>query len=46
MYGVAVLEFRGELVCRETVYVTEGFPAPEWRAAWRAAPPVGGGDLS
>jgi ketosteroid isomerase-like protein len=40
MYGVDVLEFRGDQVCRETIYVTEGFPAPESRAAWRAAPPA------
>jgi hypothetical protein len=40
MWGVDVLEFRGELVSRETVYVTEGFPAPDWRAAWRAALPT------
>jgi SnoaL-like domain len=46
MYGLDVLEFRGELVCRETVYVTEGFPAPDWRAAWRAAPPAVREDVS
>ncbi|NEK57914.1 hypothetical protein GCU56_08525 [Geodermatophilus sabuli] len=38
-FGVDVLELRGEPVSRETVHVTEGWPAPEWRAAWRAAPP-------
>jgi len=36
-YGVDVLEFRGDKVSRETVYVTEGWDAPEWRARWRAA---------
>jgi ketosteroid isomerase-like protein len=40
MFGVDVLEFRGDRVTRETIYVTEGFPAPDWRAAWRAAPPA------
>jgi SnoaL-like domain len=35
-YGIDVLEFRGDRVTRETVYVTEAFPAPEWRSAWRA----------
>jgi hypothetical protein len=38
-YGVDVLEFRGDKVVRETIYVTEGWAAPEWRARWRAAPP-------
>jgi SnoaL-like protein len=33
-----VLEFRGEKVARETIYVTETWEAPEWRARWRAAP--------
>jgi hypothetical protein len=40
MLGVDVLEFRGEQVTRETIYVTEGFPAPAWRAAWRAGQPA------
>ena len=38
-YGVTILEFRGEKVARETIYYAEAFPAPEWSAAWRAAPP-------
>jgi hypothetical protein len=33
-----VLEFRGDKVVRETIYVTEPWEAPEWRAKWRAAP--------
>jgi hypothetical protein len=37
-FGVDVLEFRGERVSRETVYVMDGWAAPDWRAAWRAAP--------
>ena len=41
MLGVDVLEFRGEQIARETIYVADGFPAPDWRAAWRAAPPAG-----
>ena len=40
-YGVDILEFRGGVVTRETIYVTEPWPAPEWRARWRAAPPRG-----
>ena len=35
---VNVLEFRGDRVARETIYVTEPWDAPEWRARWRAAP--------
>jgi ketosteroid isomerase-like protein len=37
-YGVSIIELRGERIARETVYVTEAFEAPEWRASWRAAP--------
>lgn len=36
--GVSILEFRGDHVARETIYVTEPWEAPEWRAPWRAAP--------
>jgi hypothetical protein len=35
---VNILEFRGDKVARETIYVTKRWEAPEWRAAWRAAP--------
>ena len=47
-YGVDILEFRGDKVARESIYVTEGWEAPEWRAPWRAAPPrqAGSGTLS
>jgi len=31
-----ILEFRGDKVARETIYVMEGWEAPEWRAPWRA----------
>jgi SnoaL-like domain len=37
-FGVSILEFRGERIARETIYVAEGFEAPEWRAQWRNAP--------
>jgi SnoaL-like domain len=37
-YGVSVLELRDEKIARETIYVAEGFEAPEWRAEWRVAP--------
>jgi hypothetical protein len=37
-FGVSILEFRGGRIARESIYVTEGWEAPEWRAQWRAAP--------
>jgi ketosteroid isomerase-like protein len=37
-FGVDVLEFRGDLVARETVYLGAPWPAPDWRAPWRAVP--------
>jgi hypothetical protein len=37
-FGVSILEFRADKIARETIYVAEGWEAPEWRAAWRAAP--------
>jgi SnoaL-like domain len=36
--GVSILELRGEKIARESIYVAEGWEAPEWRARWRAAP--------
>jgi ketosteroid isomerase-like protein len=38
-YGVDILEFRGDKVARESIYVAAGWEAPDWRARWRAAPP-------
>ncbi len=35
---VSILEFRGDKVAREAVYVTQGWDPPEWRAPWRAGP--------
>jgi hypothetical protein len=37
-FTVNILEFRGAKVARETIYISEGWEAPEWRARWRAAP--------
>ena len=37
-YGVSIWEFRGEKIARETIYVSEGWEAPEWRAQWRSPP--------
>jgi ketosteroid isomerase-like protein len=38
-FGVEILEFRGDKVSRETIYVMDGFEAPEWRSPWRAEVP-------
>ena len=34
--GVSILELRGERIARESIYVTEAFEPPEWRARFRA----------
>lgn len=31
-----ILEFRQGKVARETIYIGDGWQAPEWRARWRA----------
>jgi hypothetical protein len=36
-FGVDILEFRDEKIVRETIYVSEGWEAPEWRAQWASA---------
>ena len=37
-FGVSILELRDAKIARETIYVAEGWDAPDWRAQWRAAP--------
>jgi SnoaL-like domain len=37
-FGVSILEFRGDKIARESIYVTGGWEPPEWRAQWRSAP--------
>lgn len=37
-FGVSILELRDGKIARESIYVTEGWDPPEWRARWRAAP--------
>jgi SnoaL-like domain len=39
-FGVQLLEFRGDKVARERIYVMEGWEAPAWRAPWRAETPA------
>ena len=36
MHGVQLLDFRGDKITRERIYVAEGWEAPEWRAKWRS----------
>ena len=49
MFTVSLMEFRGDQVAHERIYIMEGWDAAEWRAPWRAEqpadappPPVGG----
>jgi hypothetical protein len=35
-YTCSILEFRGDKIARETIYIMQGWEAPEWRAPWRA----------
>jgi hypothetical protein len=36
-FGLQLLDFRGDKVARERIYVMAGWDAPEWRAPWRSA---------
>jgi SnoaL-like domain len=40
LYGVQILEFRGDKVAQERIYGGEAWEAPEWRAPWRSESPV------
>jgi hypothetical protein len=37
-FGVSILELPQGKIVRESIYVSEGWEPPEWRAKWRAAP--------
>lgn len=39
-YGVQLLEFRGDKVACERIYVMEGWEAPAWRASGRSDTPA------
>jgi hypothetical protein len=32
----SILEFRGDKIARETIYITDRWEAPDWRAPWRS----------
>ena len=34
MFTIKIMQFRGEKVAKEYVYVMDGFEAPAWRAEW------------
>jgi hypothetical protein len=34
---VSILEFRGDKMAHERIYITQPWEAAEWRAQWRAA---------
>ena len=40
LQGVQLLEFRGDKVARERIYVMDAWDAPEWRAPWRSSTPA------
>ena len=40
MYSVSLLEFRGDKVAHERIYIMHGWEAAEWRAPWRANTPA------
>lgn len=40
VFGVQLLDFSGDKVIRERIYVAEGWEAPEWRTPWRSATPA------
>jgi SnoaL-like domain len=40
VHGVQLLDWRGDKVARERIYVADGWDAPEWRAPWRSPTPA------
>ena len=36
-FTVSILEFRGDKMAHERIYITQPWEAAEWRAQWRAA---------
>jgi hypothetical protein len=37
VHGVQLLDWRGDKVARERIYIADAWDAPEWRAPWRSA---------
>ncbi len=40
MFTVNLMEFRGDKVAHERIYIMDGWEAAEWRAPWRAETPA------
>jgi hypothetical protein len=40
MFAVSLMEFEGDEVVRERIYIMDGWEAPDWRAPWRSATPA------
>jgi hypothetical protein len=40
MFTVSLMEFRGDRVAHERIYIMEGWDAAEWRAPWRSEQPA------
>ena len=40
MFTVNLMNFRGDKVAHERIYIMEGWEAAEWRAPWRASEPA------
>ncbi|HUP14760.1 MAG TPA: nuclear transport factor 2 family protein [Acidimicrobiia bacterium] len=40
MFTVNMMEYRGDRVAHERVYIMDGWEAVEWRAPWRSATPA------
>lgn len=40
MFTVSIMEFRGDRVAHERIYIMDGFEAAEWRAPWRSERPA------
>ncbi|WP_432477835.1 nuclear transport factor 2 family protein [Nocardioides sp. GXQ0305] len=38
--GVQLLDWQGDRIARERIYVMDGWEAPEWRAPWRSETPA------
>jgi hypothetical protein len=39
-YTVSLMEFRGDRVAHERIYIMDGWDAAEWRTPWRAEVPA------
>ena len=40
MFTVSIMEFVGDKVARERIYIMDGFEAADWRARWRSERPA------